>query len=235
MEITLNIDFRDAVFGVEREIRLTRKVKCQRCKGEGAEPGSKIETCKTCGGTGRVARVQRTILGNVQMEAVCEDCRGEGKKYDKVCSVCRGSGAVQEISNLKISIPAGINDGGTIRYTGEGEAGEKGAPAGDLYVRVRVNQDRKFKRVGDDIVSKKEISFTQAALGDKVEIETVYGSVTLKIPEGTQSGAIFKLKEKGVTRLNSRVRGDHLVEVIVKIPRGLTRKQKKILEEFRNT
>lgn len=232
IQVMLTIEFNEAVFGVEKEISLKKTVKCDKCKGNCAEPGSKIETCKMCGGSGRVNRVQRTILGNMQVQMTCENCGGEGKTYERKCSKCSGTGICQELAKLKIKIPAGINDGETIRLTGQGEAGEKGALAGDLYLIIKVHSDLRFNRDGYNILSKAEINFTQAALGDKIDIMTVDGPVKLKIPEGTQSGKIFRLRSKGVPHLHGRGRGDHLVEVIVKTPAGLNRKQKRILEEL---
>ncbi len=231
IQVQLNINFNEAVFGAEKEIGLKKTVKCSKCKGEGREPGAEVITCKTCGGKGRVIRVQRTILGNMQVQMECEDCHGEGKSFKEKCSACRGAGLVQEIVNLKVKIPAGIDNNETIRLTGQGEAAAKGAQPGDLYLKIRVNPDRRFQRDGVNIKSRAEISFSQAALGDKIEIITVDGPVELKIPEGTQSGKIFILRDKGVPHLNGRGRGDHLVEVIVKTPISLSRKQKELLRE----
>lgn len=234
IQMLLEIDFLEAVFGADKDVSLKKTVKCNHCQGNCAEPGSKIETCQVCGGSGRVVKVQRTILGNMQVQSTCEACNGEGKSYNQKCTKCHGSGVCQEIVNLKINIPAGINNGETIRLSGQGEAGSKGAPAGDLYLQIRVKTDRRFERDGYDIKSKTEISFTQAALGDKIEVETVDGYVKLYIPDGTQSGTIFKLKGKGVNHLQGRGRGDHLVEIIVKTPKNLSRKQKELLRELDN-
>jgi len=232
IQVLLAIDFREAVFGVEKEISLKKTVKCSKCKGEGNEPGTEVITCKTCGGKGRVIRVQRTILGNMQVQMECEDCGGEGKSFKEKCSACRGAGLVQQIVNLKVKIPAGIDNNETIRLSGQGEAAAKGGQAGDLYLKIRVNSDRRFERDGINIKSRAEISFSQAALGDKIEIQTVDGPVDLKIPEGTQSGRVFILRDKGVQRLNGRGCGNHLVEVIVKTPTSLSRKQKEMLREL---
>jgi molecular chaperone DnaJ len=232
LEVELTIDFKEAVFGVEKEIRLRKPVACSVCSGSGIAPGAKMETCKVCGGSGRVTKVQQTILGNMQIQMTCEACGGEGKTYSEKCSACGGRGVILETVNLKIKIPAGVDDGEIIRLTGQGETGERGAPAGDLYVRVHVRPDSRWQRKGADILSQKEISFTQAVLGDKIEIETVNGPVKLKIPAGTQSGTVFKLRGKGVPRLHGRGRGDHLVEIIVKIPTRLTRRQKELLREL---
>jgi len=240
IEVTLTIDFFEAVFGVEKDISLQKTVKCDRCQGNGGEPGAKIETCKTCRGSGRVSRVQRTIFGQMQTQTACPDCAGEGKTFSQKCSKCGGNGLVRELTSLKVKIPAGIDEGELIRLSGQGEAGAKGASAGDLYLKIRVKPDKRFERDGYDIKSIVEIKFSQAALGDKIEVETVDGPVKLKIPEGTQSDTIFRLRDRGVIKLSGRSpfgnaqgkRGDHLVKIIIKTPTGLSRKQKKILEEL---
>lgn len=232
IEVRLEISFLEAVFGSDKPIRLSKLVTCDRCKGEGAEPGSKIETCSTCSGRGTVNQVQRTIFGQMQVQTACPSCHGEGKKISQPCTKCHGSGTAQENTELTVKIPAGIDNGETIRLSGQGEAGPKGAPAGDLYIHVRVHEDKHWQRRGSEIYSRSEISFPQAALGTKIDIKTVDGEVTLKIPAGTQSGKVFLLKDKGVPHLRGKGRGDHHVEVIVKTPTELTRKQKQILENF---
>ena len=231
IEAVLTIDFLEAVFGVEKEISLRKKVVCEHCEGSGGEPGAKIETCQTCNGNGRVRRIQQTMLGAIQTEVTCSACQGEGKIFSKKCSICDGNGRVEENVKLKVKIPAGVDNGGRMRLPGYGEAGEKGAGAGDLYLHIKVRPSNKFERDEDEILTKKEINFAQAALGDKVEIETVHGKVELKIPEGTQSGTVFKLKNKGVPSADGR-NGDHLVEVIVKTPKSLNKKQKEALKEL---
>lgn len=232
LEVRLTIDFLEAVFGTEKTITLTKTVTCAKCAGSGAEPGSKIETCSTCKGSGHVTQIQRTIFGQMQMQTPCQTCHGEGKIITKPCTKCSGSGVTKEQVELTIKIPAGIDTGETIRLTGQGEAGPKGTPAGDLYVHVQVNHDRRFIRQGENIVSNAEITFPQAALGTSIDVETIDGNVSLKIPAGTQSGKVFMLKDKGVPSLRGRGRGDHLVTVIVKTPTNLSRKQKQLLEEF---
>lgn len=232
LQVALTIEFSEAVFGAEKEIRINKTVQCDRCNGQGAEPGAKVETCKTCGGRGKTTRVQRTIFGQMQVEMGCSDCEGEGKKYDKKCSKCHGRGTAREEVNLKIKIPAGIDDGGAIRLSEQGEAGEKGAAAGDLYLQIKVKKDARFEREGDDIHSNVYISFTQAALGDKIEVETVDGPITMKIPEGMESGTVFRLRGHGMPNVQGRGKGDHLVEVKIKTPRNLNRKQKEMLREL---
>ncbi len=233
MEIAITIDFMEAVFGAEKEINFQRLENCSHCKGSGAEPGAKVETCKTCNGQGKVASVQRTILGNMRVESVCPHCQGEGKSYSEKCHNCQGRGVKQTTAKLKVKIPAGIDSGETIRLSGQGEAGVKGAPAGDLFLHIRVTPSKKFFRAGYDIHTKETINIKQAILGDKIEVDTVDGELKLKIPAGTQSQTVFRLKDKGVPKLNSRYRGDHLVEVTVKIPKDLSRKDEKLIEEIK--
>lgn len=234
IEIDLTIEFMEAVFGVEKDLKVNKRVQCEKCHGNGIEPGAKVDTCKTCAGTGRVTKMQRTFFGNMQVQMTCSECGGEGKTYSQKCTKCHGAGNVKENVELRVRIPAGIDDGQTIRLAGQGEAGHKGGPSGDLYLRINVKKDLRFMRDGHDIHSKAQVNFAQAALGDKIDIETVDGPVELKVPEGTQSGTVFKLKGKGVTRLNGHGRGDHLVEVIVKTPTRLTRQQKELLEGLRD-
>ncbi len=228
IEAQLNITFQEAVFGTEKSFSLTKDVVCSHCKGNKAEPGSKISTCSTCKGTGQV--VQNIGFG-IGFPSACPECSGEGKTYDSPCKQCHGRGVRNETVTINVKIPAGIDDGQSIRLSGRGAAGSSGQ-AGDLFLRVSVMPDSRFKRQGFEIITKAEISFTQAALGDNIPIETVDGQVKLKIPDGTQSGKVFKIKGKGVPHLNSRSRGDHLVEVIVKTPTGLNKQQKKLLEEL---
>jgi molecular chaperone DnaJ len=232
LEMALSLDFLEAAFGLEKEISFTKNISCPHCGGKGAEPGSKIETCPVCGGSGQVSRIQRTILGNIQTQTTCSSCGGEGKKYTQKCTKCGGSGLYRDNVKLKVRVPAGINIGESIRLSGQGEAGEQGAPAGDLYLRVKINSHRKFSRDGYDIKTEETISLSQAILGDKIEIETIYGKLKLKIPEGTQSGTIFKLREKGVSKLHGRGSGDQYIKVLVKISTGATKKQKQLLEEL---
>ena len=228
IESEINLSFTEAAFGVEKLLRLTKDVVCDKCKGEGAEPGSKVSSCSTCQGTGQV---MRNIGFGIGVPSVCGTCNGEGKVPEKKCSKCHGAGVAGSTEEIKVKIPAGVDSGQTVRFTGKGAAA-KGGVAGDLFLRIRVAPDVRFERRGYDLVSQKEISITQAALGDKVEIETLDGKVKLKIPEGTQGGKIFQIKGKGVPHLQGRGRGDHLVKIIVKIPDKLSRKQKDLLREL---
>lgn len=229
---SLSISFAEAVTGIEKDISLERKMKCNRCDGSGAEPGSKIDTCPVCHGSGQVVRAQRTIFGNVQMRATCENCHGEGKTFEKKCTACKGHGVASEMTKIKVKIPAGIDDGDSIRLAGYGEAGERGNPSGDLFLKIRVASDKRFVREGSDIRTKSEISFSQAALGDVIKIETVRGVEKLKIPAGTQSGTVFRMKGMGMNDIKKGGKGDHFVEVHVKTPTSLNREQKKLFEEL---
>ncbi len=232
LEMKINLEFLEAAFGLEKEISFSKNVTCNHCKGNGAEPGAKVDTCTTCHGSGQVSRIQRTILGNIQTQSPCQSCSGEGKIYSKKCTKCEGSGVSHEHVSFKVKIPAGINNGESIRLSGQGEAGEKGAPAGDLFLRVSVKDHKKFIREGYDIRTEETISIKQAILGDKISVDTIHGEFNLKIPEGTQSGTVFKLKEKGVTKLNNRGIGDQYIRVVVEIPKGLNKKKAQLLAEL---
>ena len=232
LEMVLQLDFIEAIFGAQKEINFSKNITCRHCSGQGHEPGAKVDTCQFCQGSGRITRVQRTILGNVQTAAECPHCSGEGRIYSQSCSKCGGAGIQQDSISLKVMIPAGINEGESIRLSGHGEAGQKGAAAGDLYLHIKIKAHRKFTRLSYDIKTEEVISFSQAALGDKIEVDTVRGPIKLKIPEGTQSGTVFRLKGKGVPKVQGHGQGDQLVKIVVKIPAGLNKKQKQILAEL---
>ncbi|MBI2551559.1 molecular chaperone DnaJ [Candidatus Uhrbacteria bacterium] len=227
MEVALSLTFSEAIFGVEKEIILQTSVACERCGGVGAEPGTKKKTCTDCGGTGTRVRAQRTILGTIQMQTTCDTCQGEGEIIETPCASCRGEGMKRGKKQLSIEIPAGVEDGAVLRLRGQGEA-IKGGEAGDVYVRLRVTPDARFERDGDKIYSGLSIGFTQAALGDKVIVETVDGDAELTIPAGIQSGTELRLKGKGVPQ--GRGRGDHMVVVTVVTPTKLSREQKELFE-----
>ncbi len=231
LEMGLTIDFLDSIHGTETEISFPHLKTCSSCRGDGSAPGAKIETCRTCGGSGRVSRVQRTILGAIQTQSVCPECQGEGKKASAFCSHCHGQGRSKQTETIKVKIPAGISQGESIRLSGYGDAGEKGAPAGDLFLKIKVAPHPEFKREGDDLHSAVEIKMAAAALGTTIAVETAYGPVNLKIPAGTQPETIFRLREKGAPRLHGRGQGDHFVKVKVNIPKNLTKRQRQLLEE----
>jgi molecular chaperone DnaJ len=233
IQVDAEISFQEMADGVEREVELYKGVKCTRCEGEGVEPGSKKVECPTCKGEGEIRTARRTILGTFQQTSVCPDCQGSGKIPEKKCKKCGGDGRVREYEKIKVKIPAGIKDGQTIRLENMGEAGEKGGGTGDLYVNIHVAADERFERDGDDIRSVAKISFSQAALGDKISIETIGGKVKLKIPAGTQSGEIFRLKGHGVKHLSRFGHGDQYVKIQLVTPKGLDREQKDIFEKLK--
>ncbi len=232
IQTRISIAFEEVVQGVEKEIRLRKNVACKHCNGNGAEPGTPIKECPTCGGSGVVQRIQNTILGAMRTQSACSECHGEGKIITQKCQECRGVGVTMEDEVFTIKIPAGIEDGQSIRLSGKGEAGPKGATAGDLYIEVEVLPSRDFARDGNNILSTVKVSFAQAALGDTVVIQTVDGEGELKIPAGIQSGTVLKIRGKGVPRINSGSRGDHLVTVHVQTPTKLSRKAKKLMKDL---
>ncbi|OGY45637.1 MAG: molecular chaperone DnaJ [Candidatus Buchananbacteria bacterium RIFCSPHIGHO2_01_FULL_44_11] len=229
VEVNLAISFKEAVFGVEKSLRLTKEEPCAVCSGNGVEPGSKLITCQTCKGTGQVVR---SIGFGIGFPSVCPECSGQGQKAEKQCRHCRGQGVEKKDKEIKVKIPAGIDDGQGIKLTAKGQAGLRGGTAGDLYLRIRVLPDREFSRQGFDILSQIEISVSLAALGGLAEVNTLEGKVNLKIPEGTQSGKVFQLTGYGVPHLHGRGKGNQLVEVIVKTPTNLSHKQKDLLKEL---
>jgi len=234
IQVDVEIDFKEAAFGTEREISLRKQTQCNVCGGNGSEPGSKMEKCATCNGQGQVVQTQHTFLGTMQTVNTCSDCHGRGEKPSKKCKNCGGDGILAKIISVKIKIPSGIDDGEVIRLSGYGEAVPHGGQSGDLYVRAHVRPLKGFNREGFDIYSEKEINFSQAVLGDKVEIETLDGMVKLVIPEGTESGQLIRLKGRGITELGRAGRGDHYVKVKIRVPRKISRDVKKKLEELRD-
>lgn len=233
LQVTMEIDFLDSVFGTEKIINLSKKITCPACHGNGAESGTKIETCPACQGTGQVSRAQKTFFGVFQQVTVCSTCGGEGKKAATPCRRCRGLGIINDSESLKIKIPAGIDNGQSIKLSGKGEAGQKGGASGDLYIKIKIKPSAIFSREGDNILTKKEISYSQAVLGDKVKVKAVDGEIILKIPPATPNNKIFILKGKGVPRLHGSSRGDQLVEVIIRVPKKLSRQQRDLLEQLK--
>lgn len=231
IESRVEITFQQAVFGTDVTLHLNLEDTCPHCKGTTAEPGYQLKTCETCHGSGQVVSVTRTIFGNIQQASICPTCRGSGKVPEKVCSVCHGTGTQRKTQDVSLKIPAGIDDGATIRLREHGEAVANG-PKGDLYVNVRVKSDKKFTREGDLILSEEHVDMVGAALGVEIDVDTVDGKVRMKIPAGTQSNSDFKLSGHGVPHLRSNSRGAHIVTIIVDTPTKLSRKQKELLEEF---
>ncbi len=228
--VAVTLSFKEAVFGVTKEIPLSRTMRCERCAGVGAEPGTKMHTCATCKGKGSTVQVQQTLLGAMRMQVPCNDCQGAGEKPEKTCTECHGSGTAQKRKTLTVDIPPGVDDGVQLRVRGEGEA-VKGGETGDLYVQLRVNADHRFRREGTTLYSEKTIGFTQAALGDKVTVDVVDGKAELTIPQGTQSGDQLRLKGKGVPGARSG-RGDHIVIINVQTPKKLSKKEEELLREL---
>ncbi len=228
LQYDANLEFRDAVFGTELTLKVPRHEACTRCGGSGAKPGTNKKTCPTCKGAGKM----RMSQGFFSMVQTCPKCHGEGTVIEAPCSECRGTGKESKTGTIKVKIPAGVEEGSSLRVRGEGEAGERGGPNGDLYVMIHVQKDPNFEREGNNLVAEQHISFTQAALGSEISVPTLEGSVTMKVPAGTQGHTIFKLKQKGVPYLSSRGRGDLLVKIVVDVPKNLSEKEKQLLREF---
>ncbi|HRY52790.1 MAG TPA: molecular chaperone DnaJ [Candidatus Portnoybacteria bacterium] len=231
--VDVEISLEEAFKGVDKEINLRKAVVCDKCAGSGGEPGSKIKTCSTCKGAGQVEQRAGGGFFSFSQVVVCPDCGGAGKKPEKPCSKCGGDGRVKESHSLRVKIPAGIQSGQVISLSGQGEAGGRGATAGDLYITVHLRPDPRFTREGDNLFYDLPISFSQAALGDKIEIPTLSGWISLKIPEGIESGTSIRLEGKGMPRLQRRGFGDMMVRVKVKTPKHLSRKGKELLEELK--
>lgn len=230
----VDITFEQAVFGAEVRVRYGAQSDCSHCKGSTVEPGHQMTTCPDCKGSGRIERVVRTVFGNIQQAGVCPKCRGTGQVPEKVCSVCHGKGTEHKQRDLTVKVPAGIDDGTTIRLREQGNAVAHGQ-AGDLYVDVRVKPHKHFTREGDLILSEETIGMADAALGTEIDVATVDGEITMKIPAGTQSGTDFKLSGHGVPHLRGSGRGAHIVTVHVATPTKLSREQKELLEKLRQT
>jgi molecular chaperone DnaJ len=233
VESRIEITFEQAIFGTEVPLNLTLQDTCEHCKGTTAEPGHELKTCPTCKGKGQVVNVTRTIFGNIQQASICPTCHGSGKVPEKVCSVCHGKGTTAKRQEINLKVPAGIDDGTTIRLREHGEAIANG-PKGDLYVNVRVKAHKKFTREGDLILSVEHIPMVDAALGSEIDVETVDGMIRMKVPAGTQSGSDFKLSGHGVTHIRGSGRGPHIVTLVVDTPTKLSHEQEKLLTDFKS-
>ena len=232
-EVSITIVFPESVSGVRRSLRIRKLSACKTCQGSGAEPGARLVTCEECGGTGQIVRQSQSIFGMMQQSVVCPKCRGSGKVPQKPCKTCSGEGRIAEDETVTISVPAGISDGQSLRIRATGDAGRQGAAAGDLYVRIHVESDSRFERDGDDIRSTVTISVPDAILGAEIPVETVHTLTQLKIPAGTQSGQVFRIKYKGMPILNTSRFGDHYVTVNVEIPAKLSREERTLVEEWK--
>jgi len=232
LQYSMTIDFEEAVFGKETEIEIPKEETCETCHGNGAKPGTTPDTCSHCQGTGQINVTQDTPFGRMVNRRACHHCSGSGKVIKDKCTTCHGQGTVSKRKKIKVSIPAGVDDGQQLRVTGQGEPGTNGGPSGDLYIVFRVRAHERFERDGDDIYFELRLTFPQASLGDEIEVPTVHGKVKLKIPAGTQSGTTFRLKGKGVKNVHGYGMGDQHVVVKIVTPTKLTEKQKQLLRDF---
>jgi len=231
VEVSLQLSFEEAIFGVEEKVEIDMDDECSHCHGTTVEPGYEMKTCPTCKGAGQLNRVMNTIFGPIQQAVTCDNCAGRGKIPEKTCTVCRGKGIERRKKKINLKVPAGIDDGATIRLKGYGEAVGNGQK-GDLYVHILVKAHKNFTREGDIILSEQHVSMIEATLGTEIDVDTVDGKVRMKVPAGTQSGSDFKLSNHGVPHMQSDRRGAHIVSIIVDIPTRLSKKQKDLLEQF---
>jgi molecular chaperone DnaJ len=230
--IKQEISFKEAAFGIKKEVEYNLDQICSKCGGRGSETEEGIETCSTCGGMGKVRITRQTLIGNMVTTSTCEDCRGTGRIIKKPCGECTGKGYLNVKKKIKVDIPAGIHDGDQLRVSGKGNSAGMDSESGDLYINVRVAPHKIFKREGDDIISDMEISFAQAALGCKLEVETLDGTEKINVKAGTQPLTRIILKSRGFVQLNGYRRGNHIINVVVKIPERLSRKEKEILSQY---
>jgi len=228
----VTISFEEAAFGCEKEINISRIESCSLCQGVGSKPGSQPSRCPQCNGSGQVRRVQQSIFGRFVSTATCSQCRGEGRIITEPCPQCQGTGREKRQRTILVKIPPGVDDGSQIRLRGEGHAGAKGGSTGNLYITLSVKQHELFTRDGDNILYELPINFAQAALGAELEVPTLHGKTKLKVPAGSQTGTVFRLKAQGIPHLNRSGHGDQLVTLFVVIPDRLTKEQRQLLEEL---
>lgn len=228
----LDISFEEAAFGTKKEIEVVRMENCTECKGTGAKKPDDVTTCPVCNGSGEVSHAQNTAFGRFVNVRTCDRCNGEGTIVSDPCPKCRGRKRVRRVRKISVTIPAGIDNGQAITLRGEGEIGERGGPAGDLYVYITVRPHKLFKRNGYDLHCDVPITFGQAALGAEVEVPTLEGKVKYSIPEGTQTGTVFRLRNQGIQHLRNNTRGDLYVKVNIEVPKRLSERQRELLREF---
>jgi len=234
LEVILELDLESIMHNQEREIFITKNVTCSRCEGTGAEPGTNVKECFTCRGAGMVQQIRKTIFGTISQQVVCPECRGEGTKPEHPCNVCHGEGRIKKEEGIKINIPAGVDNNQIIKVKGKGEAGKRGGEAGDLYVRIAIKPHRIFERNGDDIYLRQNITFSQAALGDKIKVPTLEKeNIIVKVPSGTESGKILKVSKKGIPHFSSIGVGNMYIQLDVETPEKITKRQKELLEELK--
>ncbi len=235
LRYNLTITFEEAAFGVRKEINIPREESCHACGGTGAKAGTQPVKCAACGGSGQVRAQQNTMFGSFVTNRSCDACGGTGKIIKEPCADCRGRGRVNRTQKITVNIPAGIDNGQSLNMHGEGEAGHNGGPSGDLYITITVKPHKQFTRKGYDLYMDMPIPFTVAALGGEISVPTLKGTVKYAVPEGTQPNTVFRLKEQGITRLNSSGKGDLFVKVAVLVPKKLTEEQRGLLRQLANT
>ena len=236
LKYDITLTYEEAYTGVEKEINISRNETCNTCSGSGAKPGTNPETCSVCGGKGTITKMQTTLLGQMKVQTTCSNCHGTGKVIKNVCDNCLGKGTVRKQAKIKIKIPAGIDDGQTVVLRGEGEPGKNGGEKGDIYVTVRLKRHSIFTRQDDNVYCEIPITFTQATLGADIQVPLVDGTtVTYKIPEGTQTGTKFTIKDKGFVHINSGYKGNLIFTVQVQVPKRLSREQRDLLVELAKT
>ena len=232
LEVTATLEFTEALFGTAKDVGVRTAVPCDECEATGAAPGTAVEQCAECSGTGEVRAVRNTVLGQIVSAAQCRRCGGSGQYIPEPCDACKGEGRIVTDKTFTVDVPAGVDDGSTLRLTGSGAVGARGGAAGDLYVRLRVQRDERFERQGDDLVHALQIPITQAALGASITIDTPDGPEEVQIGAGTQSGQLFRIRHKGVPRLNGRGRGDLVVVADVLVPEKLDDESERLLREL---
>ena len=236
LEMEMGIPLEAVLNGEVKEISLEKEIVCSRCQGKGAEPGASVNECFSCRGTGEVQQIRKTIFGSFTRVATCPECGGEGYRPAKPCNVCKGEGRIKGDDRIKVSIPAGVDTNQVIKIEGRGEAGRKGGRPGDLYIRISVKKHHIFKRKGDDLYVSSPISFSQASLGGEVEVSSLEGkAILLRVPEGVESGKVLRISGKGIPHFSGFGRGDLYIELVIKTPKKLTKRQKELMEELQNT
>ena len=232
LQYTMTVDFEEAAFGTTKTVSIKKEVLCDVCHGEGAKPGTSKKTCHTCSGTGQVTVEQNTPFGKIHTQRTCPTCGGTGEEIEHPCDKCHGAGTITKNVEIEVTVPEGIDNGQQIRLQGQGEPGINGGPAGDLYIVFRVKPDSRFERDGDDVHYELPITFSQAALGDEIEIPTLQGKVSLKVPGGTQSGRKFRLRDKGIKNVNGFGYGDQIVTVKVQTPTKLSEEERDLFRKL---
>jgi molecular chaperone DnaJ len=233
--VEIYLTFEEAAHGCKKEVEVTRSEVCERCAGKRAEPGTTIERCRVCKGTGEVRQVRQTLLGQMVQVSACSACQGSGEKIATPCKDCNGEGRQERTRKLEVTVPAGVDDGNQLQLSGQGEPGSPGAPAGNLFVVLHVAPHKFFRRRDNDIIVEYQINMAQAALGAEVMVPTLYGDHLLNIPAGTQPGTVFKLRGQGVPHVRRGARGDQVVVVNVTVPKSLNKHQQQVLREFAAT